>query len=167
MATSSPADSTRVTILFVCLGNICRSPTAHGVFQSMVDDADLSNRVRVYSAGTGDWHAGEPPDDRAQRHAYRRGYDLSDLRARHLSKGDLALADLVLAMDRANLAAIRGLSAPKDVAKARLLLDFAPDQPVREVPDPYSGGAAGFEKVLDLVETACRGLLAHVRMLNE
>jgi protein-tyrosine phosphatase len=135
-------------VLMVCLGNICRSPTAEAVLRAKLDAAGLAQRVEVDSAGTGSWHLGEPPDARSQRHAARRGYDLSALRARRVAEDDFHRFDLILAMDEDNLADLRRL-APGGACRAELRL-FAPI----EVPDPYSGGPAGFERVLDLVETA-------------
>jgi protein-tyrosine phosphatase len=135
-------------VLMVCLGNICRSPTAEAVLRAKLEAAGLAQRVEVDSAGTGSWHLGDPPDPRSQRHAARRGYDLSALRARCVAEDDFHRFDLILAMDHNNLADLRRL-APEGAHRAELRL-FAPI----EVPDPYSGGAAGFERVLDLVETA-------------
>lgn len=135
-------------VLMVCLGNICRSPTAEAVLRAKLEAAGLAQRVEVDSAGTGSWHLGDPPDPRSQRHAARRGYDLSALRARCIAEDDFHRFDLILAMDHNNLADLRRL-APEGGHGAELRL-FAPI----EVPDPYSGGAAGFERVLDLVETA-------------
>jgi len=151
-----------VSVLFVCMGNICRSPTAEGVFSRMVEEAGLAERVVVDSAGTHDYHVGEPPDGRAQAAAARRGYDLSPLRARKLGRDDCRRYDYVLVMDRGNLNRARtifGGACPH----VRLLMDFAPGRPEREVPDPYTGGPEGFEHVLDLIEEACRGLLEDVR----
>ena len=152
-----------VQVLFVCLGNKCRSPTAHGVFETMVRTQRLDHRITVRSGGTGNWHVGESPDLRSQAHARKRGDELSHLRATQVRGPDFARADLVLAMDRENLRTVQQLSAPADLAKAGLFLDFAPDLPTREVPDPYYGGADGFERVLDLVEVASRSLLSHLR----
>lgn len=142
-------------ILFVCLGNICRSPTAHGVFRAMAEAGGLP--VEVDSAGTGGWHAGEPPDPRATAEAAKRGYDLSDLRARQVRAGDFDAFDLILAMDRANLAALERLRPTGSGTEVRLFLDYG-DSPRDEVPDPYYDG--GFDLVLDLIEDASRGLLA-------
>jgi protein-tyrosine phosphatase len=151
-----------IRVLFVCSGNICRSPTAHGVFETLVRREGLSHRVSVDSCGTGDWHVGEAPDERSQQHAKARGYELEHLRARQIRRSDLATFDLVLAMDASHRAAILNLS--RDHAdRVHLFLDFAPEQPVREVPDPYYGGDAGFERVLDLIESGAQGLLSHVR----
>ncbi|MDR0276044.1 MAG: low molecular weight phosphotyrosine protein phosphatase [Burkholderiaceae bacterium] len=144
----------------VCMGNICRSPTAQGVLEKMAADAGLSGRVRVDSAGTYDGHAGAPPDERAQEHAARRGYDLSGQRARPLRSRDFADFDLVLVMDEINERAARVLCPPAQRHKLRRLTDFCVHATTREVPDPYSGGSAGFERALDLIEDACAGLLA-------
>ena len=147
-------------ILMVCMGNICRSPTAHGVLEKMVADAGLAQHIKVDSAGTHGYHVGEPPDGRAQQHAARRGYDLSAQRARRLVARDFEEFDLVLVMDAANEAHARPLCPPGQHHRLRRLTDFCSATGAREVPDPYYGGAAGFEQVLDIVEDACRGLLA-------
>lgn len=152
-----------VRVLFVCSGNICRSPTAHGVFEALVRQAGLSDHIRIDSCGIGDWHEGEPPDHRTRKHAKQRGYDLSSLRARQVRSSELSDTEYILAMDRGHLESIRRLCPPTLHARVRLFLDFAPDQPLREVPDPYYGGAEGFEHVLDLVESASRGLLQHLK----
>ncbi|PLZ02771.1 phosphotyrosine protein phosphatase [Burkholderia sp. WAC0059] len=152
-----------VSVCFVCLGNICRSPTAEGVMLKRVAEAGLDGRIVVDSAGTGDWHVGAAPDARAQRAASRRGYDLSGLRARQIAAGDFGRFDLVLAMDDANLGALRRLCPPELRDRVRLLMAFAPDAREREVADPYYGGEAGFEAVLDQCEAACAGLLEGLR----
>ncbi|WP_107312622.1 low molecular weight protein-tyrosine-phosphatase [Burkholderia metallica] len=154
---------TRVSICFVCLGNICRSPTAEGVMRRQVDAAALADRIAIDSAGTGDWHVGEPPDARAQAAALGRGYDLSALRARQVSAADFERFDLLLAMDAANLAELRRRCPPQYRDKVRLLMEFAPDSTETEVADPYFGGAQGFEQVLDQIEHACAGLLDTLR----
>ena len=151
------------SVLFVCMGNICRSPTADGVFQKKVLLAGLSERVRVDSAGTHNYHPGKPPDERSQSHACLRGYDLSGLRARQILQADYAAFDLILAMDWDNLALLQDDCPPEHQHKLRRLTEFCQAHPATVVPDPYYGGAAGFEKVLDLVEDACDGLLGHVR----
>jgi protein-tyrosine phosphatase len=150
-------------VLFVCTGNICRSPTADGVLRRLVKDAGLEARVRVDSAGTHDYHVGEPPDERAQQHARRRSYDLGALRARQVLAGDFEAFDLILAMDRGHLRILRRLAPPEHRHKLRLFMEFASAREVDEVPDPYYGGAAGFERVLDMVEDAARGILEDLR----
>ena len=147
-------------VLMVCMGNICRSPTAQGVLQKMAADAGLAASVRVDSAGTYGGHAGAPPDERARAHAARRGYDLSSHRARQLRPQDFGSFDLVLVMDDANARAARELCPPEERHKLRRLTDFCTRLPAREVSDPYAGGASGFEHALDLIEDACAGLLA-------
>jgi protein-tyrosine phosphatase len=145
-------------VLFVCAGNICRSPAAEAVFRKMC--AAQGVIAVADSAGVGGWHAGEAPDPRMQAAAARRGYDLSGLRARQARPGDFAAFDLVLAMDRANL---RGLEAirPPSGAGLRLFLDFA-DAGTLDTPDPYYGGPADFERALDLIEAGAAGLVAHL-----
>lgn len=149
-------------LLFVCLGNICRSPTAEAVMRAKLAAAGLRH-VEVDSAGTQGYHVGEAPDERSQRHAARRGYALGALRARQLVAEDFERFDRVLVMDAANLAEAARRCPPQRRDRLALLLDFAPQQPLREVPDPYAGGPAGFEQVLDLVELACDGLLAQLK----
>jgi protein-tyrosine phosphatase len=152
----------RYSILFVCMGNICRSPTAHGVFQQKVKDRGLAQHIQVDSAGTHNYHPGNPPDERSQAHAVKRGYDLSALRARQISDSDFECHDLILAMDWDNLALIQEECPAEHLGKVRRLTEFClkHDSPV--VPDPYYGGKDGFEHVLDLVEDACEGLLRDV-----
>lgn len=148
-------------ILFVCMGNICRSPTAEGVFCAMAEAAGVA--VEVDSAGTGGWHVGEAPDRRATAAAAQRGVDLSRQRARQAGVADFHEFDHILAMDRDNLADLKAIM-PRDArAELRLFLDYAPDQPVRAVPDPYYGGPQGFERVLDLIAAASAGLLERLR----
>lgn len=151
--------SPSVDLLMVCMGNICRSPTAHGVLEKMVADAGLASHITVDSAGTHSYHVGEPPDERAQQHAALRGYDLSAQRARRLVAQDFERFDLVLVMDAANETHARPLCPPGQHHRLRRLTDYCTTLQVSEVPDPYYGGAAGFEQVLDIVEDACRGLL--------
>ena len=145
-------------ILFFCMGNICRSPTAEGVMRAKLKAAGID--VEVDSAGTHGYHVGEPPDERSQEHAALRGYDLSTLRARKLVAEDFTRFDLVLAMDDDNLANAQRLCPPAQRHRLKLLLDYAPQTGKRHVPDPYYGGPAGFDEVLDLVESACNGLIA-------
>ncbi|HEY1129309.1 MAG TPA: low molecular weight protein-tyrosine-phosphatase, partial [Roseateles sp.] len=144
-------------ILFFCMGNICRSPTAEGVMRAKLAVAGLD--VEVDSAGTHGYHVGAPPDARSQEHAARRGYDLSLLRARKLVAADFSRFDLVLAMDEDNLANAQALCPPAQRHRLKLLMDYAPHAGNPHVPDPYYGGAAGFDEVLDLVEAACDGLV--------
>ncbi len=150
-----------VSILFVCMGNICRSPIAQGVFENVLRREGLEDEVFVDSAGTGNWHVGSPPDERAQRSAGLRGLDLSVQRARRISPADCDDFDYVLTMDEENYEAVSALC--RRSAVVRPFLDFAADSPEREVPDPYYGGPDGFERVLDLVEEASDGLLADIR----
>jgi protein-tyrosine phosphatase len=146
-----------VKVLFVCTGNICRSPTAEGVLRRLAEIENVN--VHVESRGTHDYHIGEPPDDRAQHHAKRRGYDLSEQRARHIGRRDFEEFDLVLAMDRGHLRILQRLCPPQHARKLRLFLQE------NDVPDPYYGGPEGFERVLDLVEAACRSLLTEIRAM--
>lgn len=155
----------QIKILFVCMGNICRSPMAEGVFRHLVKQAGLDGRIAIDSAGTHDYHIGEPPDPRAQRTAGRRGYDLSMLRGRQVSRADFGEFDYLLAMDRMNLRVLERLCPSQHGHKLKLLMEFSNDAALREVPDPYYGGDQGFERVLDLVEQASDGLLEHLRKL--
>ena len=161
-AAMSAATLRPFVVLFICMGNICRSPTAHGVFRNKVQRAGWSPWVVVESAGTHDYHPGEPPDSRTQRHARQRGYDLSDLRARQIADEDFERADLVLAMDGENLVCAARRCPPQHLNKLRRLTDFGRGPAGLDVPDPYHGPAQAFERVLDLVEDACDGLLRHV-----
>lgn len=145
-------------VLFVCTGNICRSPTAEGVLRYLAGKTNL--RIHVESRGTHDYHVGEPPDERAQHHAKRRGYDLSAQRARHLSKRDFEEFDLVLAMDRGHLRILQRACPPQHAGKVRLFIEDS------DVPDPYYGGPEGFEQVLDLVEEACERLLNEIKAIT-
>ena len=149
-------------ILFVCMGNICRSPTAEGVFRKVLRQRAPDLAIRVDSAGTHAYHVGEPPDHRARRAAARRGIDLSGQRARKVTLADFSMFDLVLAMDEGNFQVLSAMSPPEYQSRIRLFLDFAPGIGRRNVPDPYYGGSTGFEHVLDLVEEASRGLVAHL-----
>jgi protein-tyrosine phosphatase len=144
-------------VLFVCTGNICRSPTAAGVFAHFVREAGLADAIHVESAGTHDYHAGEAPDARAQRHAHQRGYDLSALRARQVRRRDFGEFDCIVAMDRGHLEILQDNCPPEHRSKLRMLVHG------RDVPDPYYGGPEGFERVLDLIEAGCLALLSEVR----
>jgi protein-tyrosine phosphatase len=150
-------------VLFVCMGNICRSPTAEGVFRHLVEAAGLSQRIQLDSAGTHDYHVGRPPDPRSCAAARSRGYRLDELRARQVSAADFAAFDYILAMDEENLAHLKALAPAGLRHKARLFLDFSKGHRGEEVPDPYYGRADGFEWVLDLVEEAAAGLLEDIK----
>lgn len=150
-------------VLFVCLGNICRSPTAEGVFRSLVESESLGEPILADSAGTHAYHSGEPPDPRAQAAAARRGIDLSRLRGRQAIAEDFHEFDYVVAMDRENYDYLHSICPPALKYKIRLFMEFAPDYPHDEVPDPYFGGVSGFDRVLDMIEDAAGGLLAEIR----
>jgi protein-tyrosine phosphatase len=156
-------NSEKIEVLFVCMGNICRSPTAEAVFRAVVERAGMGQHILIDSAGTHDYHVGKPPDARAQRAAMQRGYDMGALRGRQVQRADFSRFDYVLAMDNANLALLRRLRPQNATGHMGLFLDFSSTQGEREVPDPYYGGASGFEHVLDLVEDASEGLMAHLR----
>ncbi len=146
-------------VLFVCLGNICRSPTAQGVFQKIIDDNGLNDRLMVDSCGTGAWHIGNPPDDRTISAAAARGYDLSHLRARKLCAADFETFDYILAMDTRNLADVIKNTPDNYPGRIQLLLDYHEDDNILEVPDPYYGNGEGFERVFTLIESACQSLV--------
>lgn len=148
----------RTSVLFVCMGNICRSPTAEGVFRHLVEQAGLTESVRIDSAGTHAYHTGEPPDRRASEAALRRGFSMTDIRARRVADADFDEFDYILAMDNANLRDLQARAPEQHRARIQLLLEFS-GRTGADVPDPYYGGAAGFERVLDLVEEAAEGLL--------
>lgn len=152
-----------VKVLFVCTGNICRSPTAEGVFRDRIRQAGLVDRIGTDSAGTHSYHVGEAPDPRSQRAAKARGVDLSDLRARKVTAADFADFDYILAMDGGHLAQLRRMAPPDSRAMVALFLDYAPDAPKREVPDPYYGEGLHFTEVLDLCEAGAEGLLEAIR----
>ena len=152
-----------IKVLFVCLGNICRSPTAEGVFRGLVERDGLSDQITVDSAGTGAYHVGESPDSRAQAAARGRGYDLSRQRARKATVADFRTFDYVLAMDRQNHDNLAALCPPGEEHRLHMMMDFAPGLGRREVPDPYYGGSGGFDLVLDLIEAAGKGLIEDIR----
>lgn len=156
-------DPTQVRVLFVCMGNICRSPTAQGVFRKLLEKEGMRAVIGTDSAGTHGYHTGEPPDRRAQETALRRGIDLSDLRARLVEPEDFYRFEYVLAMDRENYRSLSRICPRGTEKKLMLFMDFAPQLGLREVPDPYYGGKGGFERVFDLVEAAAEGLLADIR----
>jgi len=157
----------RISILFVCLGNICRSPLAEGVFRSLVEEAGLSERFEIDSAGTGAWHVGEPPDARAAMVASQHGVAL-ECRARQVTTEDIGRYDYIIAMDRENLRNLQRMAAEAGSdAEVRLLREFDPEQDGDEVPDPYYGGASGFETVYDIVSRSCRALLKGIGSATE
>ena len=156
-------NSKKVKVLFVCMGNICRSPTAHGVFRQLVIDENLTDIIEIDSAGTHAYHVGNPPDSRAQQTARSRGIDLSDLTARQARSDDFHEFDYVLAMDSDNYHGLRAICPNGMEERLYMFLDFAPTIKSREVPDPYYGGDSGFEKVFDMVDEASRGLLDDIK----
>jgi len=152
-----------VKVLFVCMGNICRSPTAHGVFRELVQREGLHELIEIDSAGTHAYHVGKGPDERAQATARTRGIDLSDLRARQVAAEDFEHYDYVIAMDQENYISLSRQCPEQLVERIYMFMDFAPQMRTREVPDPYYGGAQGFERVFDLVDAAAAGLLEEIR----
>lgn len=156
-------DTAKVKILLVCMGNICRSPTAEGVLRERLRQAGLDDVVATESAGTHDYHVGKAPDPRAQQAASQRGIDISDLRARQVERSDFDEFDLVLAMDRGNYEILRADCPPKHADKVGMFLDYAAQRSEREVPDPYFGGRQGFEHVFDLIEESSDGLIAELK----
>jgi len=154
--------SESVRVLFVCLGNICRSPSAEGVFRQLVTEQGMTDSVFIDSCGTADWHTGKSPDSRSIEAAGRRGIDLTDLKARQIQSDDLDTFDYVLVMDRSNLADVRDIWRQNGGTEPKLFLEFGRSEDV-EVPDPYYGGGQGFEHVLDLIQEASEGLLEHIR----
>lgn len=152
-----------VKVLFICMGNICRSPTAHGVFRDLVEKEGLSHAIEIDSAGTHAYHVGNSPDKRAQATAKGRGVDLSDLLARRVDPADFEVFDYVMAMDQDNYISLSQICPDQHVDKIYMFMDFAPHMRTREVPDPYYGGPAGFDRVFDLVEAASAGLLEEIR----
>lgn len=152
-----------IKVLFVCMGNICRSPTAEGVFRRQVVAAGLSDMIVIDSAGTHDYHIGKPPDNRAQQAALKRGYDLSGLRGRQVALRDFQEFDYILAMDTDNLSYLQKNCPQQQQHKLNLLMEFSENFSQRKVPDPYYGGAQGFENVLDMVEDAATGLLQKIQ----
>ena len=150
-------------ILFVCMGNICRSPMAEGIFQREVAKAGLQDRIRIDSAGTHSYHIGEPPDPRAQSAISRRGVDISGLRGRQVADADYEKFDYILAMDEGNLSILKRNAPAHAHDKIRLLLSYSSKYPHQEVPDPYYGGARGFDENLDMIEDAVEGLISNIR----
>ncbi|MBS7807431.1 low molecular weight protein-tyrosine-phosphatase [Variovorax sp. PCZ-1] len=159
--------STPLHILLVCMGNICRSPTAEGVLRAKVAQAGLAARVNIDSAGTHNYHPGSPPDERSQAHALARGYDLSNLRARQITEHDYEKFHVILAMDWDNLALLQDDCPPAHAHKLKLFMSYAADASLGQVvPDPYYGQEAGFERVLDLVEAASAGFIEQFRKMS-
>jgi protein-tyrosine phosphatase len=156
-------ESGSISVLFVCMGNICRSPTAHGIFRRLVEQEGLADHILIDSAGTHAYHIGKPPDERAQATALKRGFDLSDLRARQAAAADFEEYDYVLAMDRENHEILASLCPAGYEERLSLFLAYAPDLGIQEVPDPYWGGEQGFEQVFDMLEAASLGLLEEIR----
>jgi len=163
--TASPEEfeSADFRVLFVCMGNICRSPTAEGVFREIAGRELSGARILVDSAGTHAYHSGEPPDKRSQTAALRRGIDLGELRARRVAEEDFERFDLIVAMDQLNVAVLQENCPPTHLGRIRLFMEFAADIERQDVPDPYYGGINGFEYVLDLAEEAAAGLAVHIR----
>jgi protein-tyrosine phosphatase len=153
----------KIHVLMVCMGNICRSPLAHGLFEALVEREGLTDLIIVDSAGTHAYHVGEPPDPRSQQTAVRHGVDLSRQRARRVSRDDFDQFDYILAMDQDNYQNLMASAPNEHQHKVQLFLEFAPQRREREVPDPYYGGPDGFEHVYELVEAAALGLLADIR----
>jgi protein-tyrosine phosphatase len=153
----------KISVLFCCMGNICRSPTAEAVFRHKVEEAGLASSILVDSVGTHDYHIGNPPDLRTQHAAKLRGYDLSSLRGRQVEVNDFSRFDYVLAMDNANMSILYRLCPKLQRDRLKLFLEFASKHKEREVPDPYYGTGDGFERVLDMVEDAATGLLKHIK----
>ena len=152
-----------ISVLFVCTGNICRSPTADGVFAHMVAQAGLSRQIHVDSCGTTSYHVGDPADRRAVKEARKRGYDLSHLRGRQLAKSDFDTFDYLIAMDDGHLDVLHRSCPENRQDRLKLFLDFHPSRSGQSVPDPYYGGAGGFTHVLDLIEETSQSLLDHLR----
>ncbi len=155
--------TSKYSVLFVCMGNACRSPTTQGVFRQKVIEQGLLSQVTVDSAGTHNYHPDSPPDERSQVHAAKRCYDLSDLRARQIEDEDFERYDLILVVDWNNLAPVKDVCPPKYQVKVRRLTEFCIQHDSPVVPDPYYGGSHEFDHVLDLVEDTCKGLIKYVK----
>lgn len=156
-----------VNVLFVCLGNICRSPTAHALFQAQVNHAQLEDKIKIDSAGTGGWHAGSPPDERAQKTALEHGYDMSHLQARQVTLEDFSRFDYILAMDHQNLQDLKALSPSQYKGVLGLFLTESGVDIAEEVPDPYYGGEKQFEFAIQLVKDGVGGLLERIRQEHQ
>jgi len=151
-------------VLFVCTGNICRSPTAEGVFQNLVQSRGLTDRIATDSAGTGSWHAGGPPDPRSQETAKNRGVDISHQRARSVRPNDFEFFSLILAMDSGHYRSLSASCPAPCADRLRLFMDYAPETGITDVPDPYYGAGDGFARVFDMIEAAATGLLADIEL---
>jgi protein-tyrosine phosphatase len=162
MTGDKTAGAVRHRLLFACLGNICRSPMAEGVFRRVAEEEGVGHLFEIDSAGMGDWHKGQAPDHRAQKAALARGADISDQSARKVELEDFEYFDLILAMDASNIADLEDIAPHGARHKIRRFLDFAPHLSAQDVPDPYYGGEAGFDHALDLIEAAAKGLLAEL-----
>ena len=158
---------TSTRILFVCLGNICRSPLAEGAFRHTAQNAGLEEHLYIDSAGTGAWHIGSPPDKRAQQTALEHGIDISNQKARQIHPEDFHSFDFILAMDKSNYEALIDRAPPDNTAEIRMFLEFAPGLNISEVPDPYYGGAKGFTHVFELVTAASNGLITAIQQKNK
>ncbi|MEE2999261.1 MAG: low molecular weight protein-tyrosine-phosphatase [Pseudomonadota bacterium] len=152
-----------VKVLFICLGNICRSPTAEGVFRKHIKNENLNHKIKIDSVGTGSWHVGNPPDKRSQEVATLRGYDISNQRSRQINNRDIEESDYLIAMDTNNISTLQELIPEEMKKKLFLFLEFAPQLEQLDVPDPYYSGPDGFDLVIDLIEAASEGLLAHIK----
>ncbi|WP_290652267.1 low molecular weight protein-tyrosine-phosphatase [Aquisalimonas sp.] len=159
-------DGIKVRVLFVCMGNICRSPSAEAVFHKLLADHGLEGRIEADSAGTHAYHIGKPPDPRSQAAGRERGVEMGHLRARQVERSDFDYFDHILAMDQWNLDILLAEAPAGQRAKVRLLVEFAENHTADEVPDPYYGGDRGFEHVLDLIEDSATGLLKHLRQAH-
>lgn len=152
-----------IRVLFVCLGNICRSPTAEGVFRDLIAREGLSDKIATDSCGTSGWHKGEPPDNRAREEATRRGIKIDDLKSRETRNSDFSDFDFIIAMDDNNFKTLTAMSPAEHASKIHMFLAFAPDVSITQVPDPYYGGTDGFANVFDMIDAASHGLLSHIR----
>ena len=155
-----------IKVLIICTGNICRSPTAEGVFTKYVQNNNLGHKIKIDSVGTGSWHIGHPPDERSQKAASQRGYDISHQRSRLINQKDINESDYLLAMDSENILSLKRMMTKAKQNKLMRFLEFAPNLDQLNVPDPYYSGFNGFELVLDLIENASKGLLMHIRKNN-
>ena len=152
-----------IKVLFVCTGNICRSPTAEGVFRHLVASQGLDGMIKTDSAGTENYHIGDPPDPRTVSAAKQRGYILDDLLARQIQQADFTVFDIILAMDTGHYRSLQRICPPEHSHRIKMFLDFAANHPLQDVPDPYYGKADGFQLVLDMAEDGANGLLSHIR----